>query len=329
MASGGDAAWQFVGEGLSRPECVLAHASGWLFASDWTGPGGVSVIAPDGSVRRHLAKDRREPLRPNGIALMSGGAFLIAHLGDEDGGVFRLDCDGATTPVLTEVDGAPLPPTNFVHVDRLGRLWVTVSTRLQPRARGYRADNADGFIVLVADGEARIVADGLGYTNECGVDPTGRRLYVNETFARRLSVFDIGEDGGLSNKRVVAEFDRGTFPDGLAFDRDGGIWVTSIVNNQLLRVGVDGAVERVLDGGDESHVDLVEQAYMAGEMTSAHLKTAGGSALGNISNLAFGGPDLKTGFLGCLLGERILRIGLPVAGYPLAHWEADLGGLVA
>ena len=317
----------FVGSGLNRPECVVAHCSGHLFVPDWTGAGGVSVVAPDGTVRRILARDRREPLRPNGIALLDGGAFLLAHLGDEDGGVFRLDPDGTTTPILTEIGGRPLPPTNFVMVDARGRIWVTVSTRLQPRARGYRADVADGFIVLIEDGNARIVADGLGYTNECCVDPSGTRLFANETFGRRLSAFDIEHDGSLVNQRTVATFGAGVFPDGLAFDREGGIWITSVVSNRLLRVDAEGKIEVVVDGGDAAHVDGVEAAYQAGTMDANHLRTAGSSNFNNISNIAFGGPDLKMGYLGCLLGHRIMQIELPVAGHPLPHWDADLGPL--
>jgi sugar lactone lactonase YvrE len=49
---------------------------------------------------------------------------------------------------------------------------------------------SDGFIVRVDDAGARIVADGLGYTNEVQLDPSGERLYVNETFGRRLSRWD-------------------------------------------------------------------------------------------------------------------------------------------
>ncbi len=36
---------------------------------------------------------------------------------------------------------------------------------------------------------ARIVADGLGFTNRCVLDEGGRWLYGNENFARRLSPF--------------------------------------------------------------------------------------------------------------------------------------------
>ena len=38
----------FIGSGLKRPECVLAHSSGLLIVPDWTGAGGVSLVAPHG-----------------------------------------------------------------------------------------------------------------------------------------------------------------------------------------------------------------------------------------------------------------------------------------
>ena len=62
-------------------------------------------------------------------------------------------------------------------------------------------------------------------------------------------------------------------------------------------------------------------------MNSDHLKTAGSGRCGNISNMAFGGPDLRTGYLGCLLCDHILKLPLPVAGQALAHWNVDLGPL--
>ncbi len=318
---------EFVGGGLNRPECVLCHRSGRLFVSDWTGGGGVTMVEIDGRMRRILARDRDQPLRPNGIALLPGGGFLLAHLGVSDGVVWRLDADGRTEPVLLDVDGASLPPTNFVHRDRAGRLWVTVSTRQQPRSLGFRTDLADGFIVLVDDAGARIVADRLGYTNECLVDPAGERLYVNETFARRLTAFDIGPGGRLTNRRTVAEFGAGTFPDGLTMDTEGGVWITSIVSNRVLRVAPDGSQELILEDSDPDHVARVEQAYQAGEMGRPHLDTVRGRRLGNISSLAFGGPDLRTAYLGCLQGNAIARFPVTFAGHPPPHWSYDLGPL--
>ena len=85
-----------------------------------------------------------EPLKPNGIALLKDGSFLLAHLGAETGGVFRLSRDGHTQPFLRTVDGLELPPTNYVVEDASGRTWITISTRLTPRAMGYRRSCNDG-----------------------------------------------------------------------------------------------------------------------------------------------------------------------------------------
>ena len=204
-----------------------------------------------------------------------------------------------------ELAGEPLPPTNYVHVDARERVWLTVSTRLAPRSLGYRADHGDGFIVLLDEGGARIVADGLGYANECLIHPEREQLYVNETFARRLVRFDVAADGGLSNKTVVARFGPGTFPDGLTFDAEGGIWITSIVSNRIIRVDPSGGQEVVLEDSDPDHLDWVEQAYRSGTMGRRHLDRAAGRRLKNISSLAFGGPDLRSVYLGCLLGDSI------------------------
>lgn len=319
----------FLGGGLNRPECVLCHDSGRVFVPDWRGRGGVAMIEPDGAVRRITIADGGPTLRPNGIAMEPGGSFLLAHLGDGDGGVWRLDPDGTVSPVLTELNGTPMPPTNFVLRDDRGRLWITVSTRHHPRARAYRGNVADGFIVLFDGDRARIVADGLGYANECALHPDGRRLFVNETFARRTLCFDIAADGGLVNRQVIAEYGAGTFPDGLAFDAEGGFWITSIVSNRLLRVLPDGEIQIVLEDCDPVALADIERAFAAGTMGRPHLDTAIGATLKNVSSLAFGGTDLRTGHLGCLLGDAVGRLRLPVAGHPPPHWRNSLDRLDA
>jgi sugar lactone lactonase YvrE len=313
-------ALRFVGAGLRRPECVLATARGDLFTADWRG--GVAQIRRDGSqtlFTAPLAGGR--PLRPNGIALRADGRFLLADLGEELGGVFLLDRSGNVRPLLERVDGIDLPPTNFVHEDAAGRIWVTVSTRERPRAAAYRPDVADGFIVLLDARGARIVADRLGYTNEALVSPDGRWLYVNETFGRRLTRFRIGADGSLAGRETVADFGAGTFPDGLTFDAEGGVWITSIVSNRVIRVDRQGAQTLMLDDCDAGHLERCEAAFVAGAMGREHLDTGGGSVLRNISSLAFGGDDLRTAFLGCLLGERLACFRAPVAGHPPTHWR--------
>jgi sugar lactone lactonase YvrE len=313
----GDLNW--VGSGLHRPECVLCTAGGDVYVSDWRG--GVSHLRPDGSVAQIgcAATEEAAPARPNGIALQRDGSFLLADI--ERGGVYRLTRDGALQPFLVEAEGRPLPATNFVMLDRDGGVWVTVSTRLQPRQQAYRAGVADGFIVRRDRRGTRIVADGLGFTNECHLHPSGRWLYVNETFGRRLSRYPLGAAGSLGGRETVTEFGHGTYPDGLAFDVEGGAWITSVVSNRVIRVLPDGSQQLVLEDSDPAHVEAVERAYQAGTMTREHLSTIRSSALKSLSSLAFGGPDRRTAYLGCLLGDRLATFRAPVAGAELSHWH--------
>lgn len=308
----------FLGHDLSRPECLLCTSNGDIYSADWRG--GVAHSRAFGPQALYLAQGGAEAIRPNGIALQRDGSFLVTDLA-ETGGVFRLDRDGTLSEVLRKVDGIDLPATNFVLIDDRGRVWVTVSTMQSPRALGYRKDVADGFIALIDGKGARIVADGLGYTNEVQIDRRGEHLYVNETFARRLTRFRINRYGDLSERTVVAEFGPGTFPDGLAFDLEEHLWVTSIVSNRVIRVAPDGRQSLILEDADPEHLAEVEAAFQAGTMDRPHLDQVKSRKLRNISSLAFGGRDLRTAFLGCLLGERIAYFRAPVMGRPPVHWH--------
>lgn len=317
-----------VGSGLNRPECVLSHESGVLVCSDWQGTGGVAVVSPSGEVGRIQIADIDGGLRPNGIALEPEGSLLMAHLGQETGGIYRLFADGSTQAVCTELYGEPLPPCNFVITDPMGRIWFTVSTRKVPRADDYRPYADSGFIGLIDDGRARIVADHLGYTNELAFSADGREAYVNETFARRVSRFAVDRDGTLSDKTTVAQLEIGDFPDGLVLDELGGLWITSIISNRVIRV--DGQQRDVLlEESDPAHLASVEAAFWENRMAREHLDGSPATTLRNISSLAFGGPDLKTVFLGCLLGDRIIAAEAPVKGQRPLHYGADIAPLLS
>ena len=311
---------QFLGRDLARPECVVTTATGDVYVSDKRG--GIVHLAPDGRQNLLLGQGV-DGFLPNGFSLLPDRSFAIANLGHM-GGAYRLMPDGELIAEVVAVKGMVLPPTNFVHAEQRNgevRLWVAVSTRHVPREQAFRRDVADGYIVLKDKTDVRIVADGLGFTNETKVDPSGRWLYVNETIARRLSRFAIGERGDLGPRETVAEFGEGTFPDGFAFDAEGGIWVASVVSNRLLRIAPDGSQRVILEDADPEAVARAERHYAENRLSRADIDGGRNRTLGNLASVTFGGPDLKTVYLGSLFGTRIATFRSPIAGAEPAHWR--------
>jgi len=98
-----------------------------------------------------------------------------------------------------------------------------------------------GYIRLITpSGEVREVAGDIQFPNGMVITPDDRTLIISESFAGRLTAFDIDEDGGLSNRRVFAE-DLG--PDGICLDAEGAVWV-SHGGTGVVRVAEGG---RILD----------------------------------------------------------------------------------
>ncbi|MEQ8816066.1 MAG: SMP-30/gluconolactonase/LRE family protein [Thalassobaculum sp.] len=317
----------FLGSGLRRPECVACTAAGAIWVSHALpdgGGGGVARLAADGSVQPLLARTGMPgDFMPNGWSMAPDGSFLIANLG-ESGGAWRLRPDGGCDPVLTEVDGQRLPSVNFVHRAEDGTVWISVSTWRAPRDRAFHRDVADGFVIRMADAgdpaSARIVADGLGYANEVKVDPSGAWLYANETMARRISRWKLTA-GGLGPRETVAEYVDGVFPDGFEFDAEGGIWCASVLSNRVVRVAPDGSQTVIIEDCDPLEVETGMRNWRDGTFTRADMNVGAARRLRNIASITFGGPDLKTAYLGSLAGDSLATFRSPVAGAAPPHWK--------
>jgi sugar lactone lactonase YvrE len=314
-----------LGRGLSRPECVACTEAGaiWVSHALPEGGGGVARLDADGAPHPVIATDGApDDFMPNGWSMAPDGSFLVANLGDS-GGVWRLYPDGSCRPMLREIDGYPVPPVNFVHLDEEGRVWITVSTWRVPRDRALHRDVADGFIILMdaidRPDTARIVADGLGYTNEVKLDPSGRWLYVNETMARRLSRFEL-TGAELGHRRTVVEYIDGVIPDGFEFDVEGGVWCASVMSNRLVRVAPDTSQHVVLEDCDAAEIAGAMARWRAGTFTRDDLMIGAGRRLRNIASVTFGGPDLKTVYCGSLAGEGLVTFRSPIAGARPPHW---------
>lgn len=312
-----------VARGLKRPECVLALSSGDLIVAN--GNGGYTVVSTSGETQHVLARNQTaRKYLPNGIALAASGEVLFADLGTDFGGIFSIDDTGNVQPLIESLNGDPLPPSNFLVNDSYGRLWFTVSTRRKPRTVAWSHQVADGFIAVADESGVRIVADGIGYTNEIAFSPDGRWLYVNETYNQLTSRFPLLSGTTVGPKEVIATYDHADFPDGLTFDALGGAWITCIGSNTLYVLRPDCELQTVLKDTDDQYAGQLQAKLMSESLSQSDMSSAGRSRLGNISSLAFGGPALKTAYLGCLLDDCVRAFESPVPGLTPVHWNREL-----
>lgn len=322
---------RYVGEGLERPECILAEPDGTLWSAD--GRGGVVRIAPDGSqqliLQSTVARNEKSSFLdryvntvgslPNGLAFDADGNFLIANFGTD--ALELMTRDGKTRTLVDCIEGKPVGKANFVTRDSAGRLWLTVTTRMVPWTRHVETMSHDGYIAVIDERGVRIVADGLCGTNELRFDLAEEYLYVAETTKRRISRFRLLAGGALGPRETHGPENVGGFCDGIAFDAHGNLWSTLIMADRLIAVTPEGEVLTLLDDGNPEATARLDAAWHEGRVTPELMAAATGTIAPWMASLTFGGPDLRTVYLGSLRGSRIPYFRSPVAGLPLISWD--------
>ena len=324
----------FVGSDLQRPECVLAEPDGTLWSAD--ARGGVMRIDADGK-QTLIAQTVANPesgaspgdevsrfilagTLPNGLAFDPDGSLVIANFGTN--AVERMTRDGSSTTLLADLDGEPLGSVNFALADSRGRIWITVHTRQDPWIKAVNGHTPDGYILLFDEHGVRIVADGFVGTNEVRFDAAEEWLYVVESNARHISRLRVAQDGSLYDREVYGPADLGGVPDGFAFDVAGNLWITLVNADRLIALTPELEVLTLLDDGVPAGVAAFDEAFFSGAMTPEILGGGRGTLAPLMASVTFGGPDLKTVYLGSLMGSALPSFRSPVAGLPLAHWHA-------
>jgi gluconolactonase len=319
-----------IGRDLQRPECILAERDGTLWSAD--ARGGVMRIRADGSQQliaqqvdgrfTEASSPEKYILRgtlPNGLAFDANGDILIANFGTD--AVERMTREGRSSTLYTQIDGQPLGKTNFVLRDSRNRIWLTVTTRLQPWTKSVTERSNDGYVALIDERGIRIVADGFVGTNEVRLDAREEWLYVVESNARRVSRLRVQPDGSLTNREIYGPSDLGGVPDGFAFDAFGNLWVTLVMYDRLIAITPKGDVLTLLDDGDPAQAAELDRNYYARTLTPELMLASKGTLAPWMASVTFGGPDLRTVYLGSLMGTTIPYFRAPVAGLPMAHWN--------
>ena len=182
------------------------------------------------------------PQRPSGLGWTPSGDLLVVSMLDQR--VLRFD--GTSAHPYADLSALAGGPCNDMVVDAQGRAYV--GNFGYDRHNG--APEKTTCIALVGtDGTAVSAAAGLTFPNGMVITPDGKTLIVGETFAHRLSAFDIRDDGMLVNQRVFAATP-GCFPDGICLDAEGAVWVTNPQGDAVLRVFEGGRIAQKVSTGE-------------------------------------------------------------------------------
>jgi len=183
---------------------------------------------------------------PSGLGWLPNGDLLIVGMTKRQ----LLRFDGADLTVHADLSDLASWYCNDMVVDAQGRAYVgNFGFDLHNRAQSRAAE----LIRVDPDGSAVIEDDDVMFPNGTVITPDGRTLIVGESFAGRLTAFDIGSDGSLSNKRLWAKLPEGAVPDGICLDEQGGIWSASPSTNDCIRQ---------VEGGEVTHrIELDRGAF--------------------------------------------------------------------
>jgi sugar lactone lactonase YvrE len=225
-------------DGLAMPESPRWH-DGRLWFSNW---GTRQIVAVDLDGKSEVVGEG-----PDGLGWATNwlpdGRLLITGLE-----LIRVEPDGTR---VRHADLSRISPFGWseITVDGRGNVYVnTINFDFADFDEVLTSGKATGKIALIApDGEAREVADELAFPNGMVITPDNKTLVVAESFAARLTAFDIAGDGTLLNRRVWAD---GVGPDGICLDADGCIWASSAnMANDCARIREGGDVLERIDLG--------------------------------------------------------------------------------
>ncbi|MBS0639818.1 MAG: SMP-30/gluconolactonase/LRE family protein [Proteobacteria bacterium] len=215
-------------DGLTFPEGPRWHENRLWFSDFYNHR--VVAVGLDGKAETIVTV----PNIPSGLGWLPDGALLIVSMNDKK--LMRLQ--NGQLVVHGDLSAIAGGPCNDMVVDAQGRAYV--GNFGYERFKGEDARPAK-LARVDPDGSVSVAADDMLFPNGSVITPDGKRLIVGESMGNRLTAFDIGVDGGLSNRHVWAETP-GVVPDGICLDADGAIWVADPRKNRVVRVKPGGEI---------------------------------------------------------------------------------------
>lgn len=298
-----------IASGLRFPEGPVARPDGSVLVVELA-RSTLSRVLPDGTIEV-VAETGGGPngaaIGPDGLVyLCNNGAFFEWHEGGDllipggvppawtGGSIQRVDLQtGEVETLYTDCDGQPLLAPNDLVFDAHGGFWFTDHGvgDAHPDHAGVLYGRPDGSGVSWVVGETKA-------SNGIGLSPDGSTLYVAETTSGRLFAWDILEPGVVDpasggdaphGGRLLYDAPEGHLFDSLAVDSEGWVCVGTL--------GQGGITAVAPDGSEAEHLPLPDPL---------------------VTNICFGGPDLRTAFITASGTGKLLAAQWPRPGLSLA-----------
>ena len=229
--------------GIDHPECVAFDSDGNLWAGGEAGQiyristeGKSELVANMGGFCAGLAFSAKDELFVCNPAL----------------GIVRFQQDGKFSSFATHAGEHKIICPNYGLFDSKGNYYVTDSGNWKKK---------NGFLIrFTPDGQGKVLAGPLGYTNGLALSLDEKFLFMVESCTDSVLRFEIKSNGSLGAPEVYAK-DCGRFPDGLTLDADGNLLVCCYASDEIWRI--DSSRKKSLFAWDRWAIKLGSPTNMA------------------------------------------------------------------
>jgi gluconolactonase len=201
-------------------EGPIWHPDGFLLFSDIP----ANIIYKFGS-NQQVEVFRRPSGKANGNTLDKENRLITAE--HENRRVSRTEKDGKVITLADRYEGKRLNSPNDLVVKSDGSIYFTdpsYGVSKEQEELGFY-----GVYRLATDGKLTLLVKDLVLPNGIAFSPDEQKLYVNNSEAGYIAVFDMKPDGTVTNQQLFAELkdaSQGGVPDGLKVDVEGNVYST-------------------------------------------------------------------------------------------------------
>jgi gluconolactonase len=220
--------------GVEGPACDPA---GNLYAVSLEREGTIGKVTPEGKTSIFAVVPNGG--MANGLRFDSHGWLIAAdYVGHH---VWRMD---PKTGAFLEDLAAGWKGEPFKQPNDLG---IAADDTLYFSDPDWKARTTGGRIFMISAPPARhtvLLDEGLSTPNGITLSPDDKRVYVGQSNAHNILVYDRKSDGTLHNKRVLIDFPAAGIPkgvpDGIRCDVKGNLYVSMVGLGKILIVQPDG-----------------------------------------------------------------------------------------